>query len=177
VRKPQKVEIVQEIQEKLGRAKIGVLADFTGLKVEDMTRLRRQVKEVEGEVKVVKNTLLRRAAAEDKSAAPLSPQFVGPNALTLGYGDPVSLAQVLVKYAQEKPVFQLKGGVMEGQVLTAKEIDALSKLPPREVLLAQFLGLLQGVPTSLVRVLAATLQGLLTVLTALKDKKAEAGEA
>jgi large subunit ribosomal protein L10 len=177
VRKPEKVEIVQEIQEKLARAKISILADFTGLKVDDMTRLRRQIKEAQGEIKVVKNTLLTRAAEQEPSVAPLSPQFVGPNALALGYGDPVTLAQVLVKYAQERPLLKVRGGVLAGQLLSVQEIDALSKLPPREVLLAQFLGVLHGMPTALVRVLAGVIQGLLQVLTALKDKKAEAGEA
>jgi hypothetical protein len=67
--------------------------------------------------------------------------------------------------------------VLSGQVLTAQEVDALSKLPDREVLLAQFLGVLQGVPTALVTVLAGVIRNLLNVLVALKDKKAESEPA
>jgi large subunit ribosomal protein L10 len=177
VRKLEKAEIVQDIKERIGRSQFNILADFTGLKVEDITRLRRQIREADGELKVVKNTLLERAAAGDSSMAPLASQFLGPNSVTFGYGDPVALAKVLVKFAQEKPQFKLKAGVLSGQMLTAQELDALSKLPDREVLLSQFLGVLQGVPTALVMVLAGVIRNLLNVLVALKDKKAEAEPA
>ena len=170
MRKAEKAEIVQEIQEKLARAKIGILADFTGLQVEAMTQLRRQIKESGGELKVVKNTLLHRAAAET-SVAPLSPQFTGPNALALGYADPVAVAKAIIKFAQDKPLLKIRAGVLAGQVLTAQEIDALSKLPGREVLMAQLLGVLQGVPTALVTALAAVIRSLLNVLVAIKDQK------
>ena len=177
MRKLAKAEIVGELQERIGRSHFNILADFTGLKVEEMTRLRRQVREVDGELRVVKNTLLTRASGGDTPMASLSSQFVGPNAVTFGYGDPVALAKVLIKFAQERPQFKLKAGVLSGQVLTAKDVEALSKLPDREVLLAQFLGVLQGVPTALVSVLAGVIRNLLNVLVALKDKKAEAEPA
>ena len=175
MRKLEKAEIVQELQERIGRSQFNILADFTGLKVEEITRLRRQVREADGELRVVKNTLLERAAGEDSPMASLKSQLVGPNAVTFGYGDPVALAKVLIKFAQEKPQFKLKVGVLAGQVLTAQEVDALSKLPDREVLLAQFLGVLQGVPRNLVTVLAGIIRNLLNVLVAIKDKK-EASE-
>ncbi len=174
MRKSEKAEIVQDIQAKLGRSQFRILADFTGLKVEDMTRLRRQIQDADGELKVVKNTLLGRATGGD---SPLSSHFVGPNAVTFGYGDPVGLAKVLVKFAQERPKFTLKAGMLADQVLTAQEVEALSKLPDREVLLAQLLGVLQGVPTALVTVLSGVIRGLLNVLVAMKDKKAEAEPA
>ena len=142
MRKLAKAEIVEELQERIGRSQFNILADFTGLKVAEMTRLRRQVREVDGELRVVKNTLLTRASGGDTPMASLGSQFVGPNAVTFGYGDPVALAKVLIKFAQEKPKFKLKAGVLSGQVLTAKDVEALSKLPDREVLLAQFLGVL-----------------------------------
>ena len=177
MRKLAKAEIVGELQERIGRSQFNILADFTGLKVAEMTRLRRQVREVDGELRVVKNTLLTRAAGGDTPMASLGSQFVGPNAVTFGYGDPVALAKVLIKFAQEKPQFKLKAGVLSGQVLTAKDVEALSKLPDREVLLAQFLGVLQGVPTALVTVLAGVIRNLLNVLVALKDKKTESEPA
>lgn len=177
MRKLEKAEIVQDIKERIGRSQFNILADFTGLKVEEITRLRRQIREADGELKVVKNTLLERAAAGDSPMASLAPKFLGPNAVTFGYGDPVALAKVLIKFAQERPQFKLKAGVLSGQVLTAQEVEALSKLPDREVLLAQLLGVLQGVPTALVMVLAGVIRNLLNVLVALKDKKAEAEPA
>ena len=177
MRKPGKAEIVQEIQGKAERANIGILTDFTGLKVEDMTRLRRQIQEADGELKVVKNTLLLRAAAGDSPLASLTSQFIGPNALTLAYRDPVALTKVLIKFAQERPQLKIKAGVLAGQVLSFKELEALSKLPAQEVLLAQLLGVLQGVPTALVTVLSGVVRHLLNVLVALKDQKAGAQPA
>jgi large subunit ribosomal protein L10 len=173
VRKQQKAEIVQEIREKVAKSQIGILTDFKGLKVEDMTRLRRQVQEAAAELTVVKNTLLRRAASDDSPLGPLMEHFTGPNALTLGYEDPVAVTKVLIKFAQEKPQLQIKGASLGGQALTLKDLEALSKLPAREVLLAQLLGVLQGVPTALVTVLAGVIRNLLNLLVALKDKKGE----
>jgi large subunit ribosomal protein L10 len=162
---------MEELREKAGRAQLGVLTDFTGLKVETMTQLRRQVKEADGELKVAKNTLLRQSAQGDSLMAPLADQLAGPNAVAFGYTDPVALAKLLVKFAQEKPLFKIKGGVMGRQVLSPKDIEALAKLPAREVLLAQLLGAMQAVPTGLVTVLAGVIRGLLNVLVALKDQK------
>ena len=177
MRKQQKAEVVQHIQEKAAKAQIGILTDFKGLKVEDMTRLRRQLQEVSGELTVVKNTLLRRAGIDDALLAPLLSHSTGPNALTLGYADPVALTKVLIKFAQDKPQLAIKGGALGGQALSVQDLEALSKLPAREVLLAQLLGVLQGVPTAQVTVLAGVIRNLLNVLVALKDKKAESEPA
>jgi large subunit ribosomal protein L10 len=171
VRKLQKAAIIEDIQSKMARSQIGILTDFTGLKVEDLTRLRRQLQEADGELKVVKNTLMERAVAGDSHMALLQAHFTGPNALTLAYQDPVAVAKILVKFAQEKPQFKIKAGVLGGQLLDAQAIDALSKLPAREVLMAQLLGVLKGVPTALVTVLSGVIRNLLNVLVAIKDQK------
>jgi large subunit ribosomal protein L10 len=171
VRKLQKAAIIEDIQSKMARSQIGILTDFTGLKVESLTRLRRQLQEADGELKVVKNTLMVRAVAGDSHMAPLQAYFTGPNALTLAYQDPVAVAKILVKFAQEKPQFKIKAGVLGGQLLDAQAIDALSKLPAREVLMAQLLGVLKGVPTALVTVLSGVIRNLLNVLVAIKDQK------
>ena len=169
-----KDKIVQEIREKVSRSQIGILTDFKGLKVEEMTRLRRQLQEASAELKVVKNTMLRRAAADESPIGPLLAHFTGPNALTLGYADPVALAKIVTKFAHEKPQLEIKAAVLGGQLLTPKDLESLSKLPAREVLLAQLLGVLQGVPTGLVTVLAGVIRGLLNVLVAYRDQRAEA---
>jgi large subunit ribosomal protein L10 len=172
--KPQiekKAKIVEDIQERVSKAQIGILADFTGLKVESMTLLRRQVKEAGGELKVAKNTLLKRAAGEGNLIEPIREDLVGPNALVLGYEDPVALAKILIKFAQDMPLLKIKGGVMGGQPLTVQEVDALSKLPVREVLLAQLLGLIQATPQRLVTVLSGVIRNFLNVLVALRDQK------
>ena len=177
MRKQQKAEIVQAIQEKVAKSQIGILTDFKGLKVEDMTRLRRQLQESDAELTVVKNTLLRLAGADDSPLAPLLSHATGPNALTLGYADPVTVTKVLIKFAHDKPQLVIKAGALGGQALTLKDLEALSKLPAREVLLAQLLGVLQGVPQGLVMVLAGVIRNLLNVLVALKDQKAESEPA
>ena len=170
----EKEKIVQEIREKVSRSQIGILSDFKGLKVEEMTGLRRQLQEAGAELQVVKNTLLRRAAAADSPIAPLVSLVTGPNALTLGYADPVALARIMTKFAQDKPLLAIKGAVMSGEFLSPKDLEALSKLPAREVLLAQLLGVLRGVPTGLVTVLAGVIRSLLNVLAAHRDQQAEA---
>ncbi len=120
MRKQEKAEIVQAIQAKVAKSQIGILTDFKGLKVEDMTRLRRQLQEASAELTVVKNTLLRRAGADDSPLAPLISHATGPNALTLGYADPVTVTKVLIKFAQEKPQLVIKAGALGGQALTLR---------------------------------------------------------
>ena len=176
--KPQiekKAKIVQDLEERVGKAQIGILADFSGIKVGPMAQLRRQVKEAGGELKVAKNTLLRRAAGETSLIKPVAADLKGPNALVLGYEDPVALAKLLVKFAQDLPLLKIKGGVIGGQTLTPTDVDALSKLPSREVLLAQLLGLLQATPQALVNVLSGVIRNFLNVLVAIRDEKEKAG--
>jgi hypothetical protein len=85
----------------------------------------------------------------------------------------VALAKILIKFAQDKPLLKIKGGVMPGRPLTAQEVDALSKLPAREVLLAQLLGLLQAPPQALVNLLSGVIRNFLNVLVAIRDQKGE----
>ena len=92
----------------------------------------------------------------------------------LGYDDPVALAKLLVKFAQDLPLFKIKGGVIGGQTLTVADVTDLSKLPAREVLLAQLLGLLQAPAQGLVNVLAGVIRNFMNVLVAIRDEKEEA---
>jgi len=177
--KPQiekKAQIVRDLQDKVNRAQIGILADFSGIKVGPMSVLRRQMKEAGGELTVAKNTLLKRAAGEGSLIAPIADGLKGPNALVLGYDDPVNLAKLLVKFAQDLPLLKIKGGVIGGQTLLPQDVEALSKLPAREVLLAQLLGLLQSPPQALVNVLAGVIRNFLNVLVAIRDQKEESCE-
>jgi large subunit ribosomal protein L10 len=169
--KEKKSEVVAALQEKLGRAEFNILTDFKGLKVAEFTQLRRELKEAGGELAVVKNTLLKLAAADSETAA-LDKFLVGPTAIVLGYQNPVEVAKILAKYAKDKPdKFILKAGVLGRSVLTDKDVVELAKLPPREVLLAKLLGALQGVPTSLVSVLSGILRKFLYTLKAIEEKQ------
>jgi len=170
--KEKKSEVVAALQEKLGRAEFNILTDFKGLKVAEFTQLRRELKEAGGELAVVKNTLLKLAAGDSETAA-LAKYLVGPTAIVLGYQNPVEIAKIVSKYAKDKPDnFIVKAGVLGHSVLTDKDVVELAKMPPREVLLAKLLGALQGVPTSLVSVLAGILRQLLYTLKAIEEKKA-----
>jgi large subunit ribosomal protein L10 len=169
--KEKKSEVIAALQEKLGRAEFNILTDFKGLKVAELTQLRRELKEAGGELAVVKNTLLKLAAADSESAA-LEKFLVGPTALVLGYQNPVEISKIVAKYAKDKPDnFILKAGVLGRSLLTDKDVVALAKLPPREVLLAKLLGALQGVPTSLVSVLSGILRKFLYTLKAIEEKR------
>ncbi len=170
--KSKKTEVIATLQEKLGRAEFNILTDFKGLKVAEITQLRRELKEAGGELAVVKNTLLKLAAADTETAR-LENFLVGPTAIVLGYQNPVEIAKIVSKYAKDKPDnFILKAGVLGRSLLTDKDLVEISKLPAREVLLAKLLGALQGVPTSLVSVLSGILRQFLYTLKAIEEKQA-----
>ena len=169
----QKEAVVSEVSERLSRARAVVLTDFRGLKVEQMTELRQQLREKDLDYMVVKNTLLRLAAAGTPTEALLE-GLEGPNGMALGYDDPVNLAKVLTEFAKTNPKFEVKKGLLEGKIINTAQVEALSKLPSREVLLAQLLGTMNAVPQGLVTVMAGIVRSLLNVLKAIEEQKAEA---
>jgi len=154
VRKDEKVRLVTELGEKLRSAKVTVLARAQGLTVAQTNRLRREIRGVNGECKVAKNTLAKRAIV----STPLqgSERWLdGPTALVLGYDDPIAVTKVVAKWADaEGEKFTIKGGVFEGELLEPKAVVALSKIPSKDVLRAQLLGVLQASAQKLVRLLA-----------------------
>ncbi len=165
-----KQALVDGIREKLESSQAVILVDYCGLTAEQMANLRRQLREKGSELRVVKNTLALRAA-QGTSLAQALDLFKGPTAFVYGYQDPVETAKVLVKFAKEVEQLELKGGLIEGKVFGPEDVDALSKLPSRDVLLATLLATFNAPITGLVNVLAANLRGLVTVLNAIKDKK------
>jgi large subunit ribosomal protein L10 len=97
--------------------------------------------------------------------------FTGPNAVAMGYGDPVAPAKVLTDFAKDNNVFEIKSGVLDGAVLDNAQIKALADLPSREVLLGMFVSTMHSVPTGFVRLLAEIPRQFLNVLQAVKDQK------
>lgn len=169
--KQNKQQVVAEMHEKLAKAKAVFLADFRGMSVEKATTLRNDLRGAEVEYKVVKNTLLELASAETE-AAMLAPHFKGPTAVALTYSDPVAAAKVLAKYAKDQQAaFVLKGGVLSGKIITAAEIQALSELPSREVLIAKMLGSMNAPATNFVGVLAAIPGSFVRALDAIRQQK------
>ena len=166
----EKQKIAEDLRDRLSKSAIIVLTDYKGLDVAAMNDLRRRLRAEEIEYQVVKNTLLIRAA-EDNDIALIKDYFKGPSAIALSYDDPIAPAKVLSEFAKENKKLEIKAGVMNGQVLDAKAIKALAKLPSREVLLGQLLSALNAIPTSFVRTIAEVPRSLVSVLAAIRDQK------
>ena len=165
-----KQQITEDLHARFARSAIIVVTDYKGLDVTSINDLRRKLRQSDIEYQVVKNTLLVRAA-EDTEVALIKDHFKGPSAVAISYDDPVAPAKVLTQFAKENDKLEIKVGVLNGKVLDVQAIKALATLPSREVLLAQFLSVLNAVPTSFVRALAEIPRSLLNVLTAIKDQK------
>ncbi|MFH1887433.1 MAG: 50S ribosomal protein L10 [Pseudomonadota bacterium] len=170
MKKQDKEKVVQELHERAAQARFFVLTDYRGLKVSQMSELRRGLGAAQAECQVVKNTLLRRAA-QGLELESLSKDFTGPCALVMAYGDPVEPAKVLVKFAETNKAFEVRLGLLRGRRVNAEGIKALSKLPPRNVLLAQVLSTMNAVPQGFVRALADVPRRMVNVLAAIRDQK------
>lgn len=142
--------------------------------VESVTKLRKSLRPVESEMKVVRNTLARRALAdypEMKSA--LEDKLVGTNAIVFAYGDASASAKALSKFGEDIEAFQLKTGVMEGQALDEAKIKYLATLPSKDELRAKLLGALQGPMSKMLGTLQAVPAGFVRALNAYAETKKE----
>ena len=175
MRRAEKIESVESIQQDLGRATVAVLAEYRGLSVVQLNRFRRAVREADGRCRVAKNTLAKRAVSASKYDK-LTPMLRGPLALILGFKDPVAIAKLTVKFAEELPKLEIKGAVLDGQLLPAEEVKALATLPSREVILAQLLGLLQAPAAQLLRTLNEPAARLARLVDALGKRAGGASE-
>ena len=166
----EKKQIVKDIRERFSRSKVVILTDYKGLDVTMINDLRRKLREAEIEYRVVKNSLLIRAA-EGTDVALIKDSFRGPSAVALSYDDPAVPAKILTKFTDEHKELEIKTGVMNGKVLDLSAIKALSVLPSRDVLLGQVFPALNSVPTALVCALSDIPKRLLNVLLAIKQQK------
>lgn len=152
------------------KAKALVFAGYRGLRVSEMTDLRARLRKGQSTIKVVKNRLMKRALRE-RGLEQLEEFFRDPTALAMSDGDPVSPSKILAEFAKSHDRLQIKGGFMDGRVLSAKEVDAIAKMPSREVLLSRALGSMQAPATNIVGVLAAVPRTLLYALNAIRETK------
>ena len=166
----EKVAIVEELSGRLVTAKLAVVSDYRGLTVPVISQLRRELKQCNADIKVAKNTLLR-LAIKGTPFEPMDPFLEGTTAVTFADLDPVAPAKVLVEFVKNNPKLEIKSAVLDGKLLTADDLKALSKLPGKDQLRAQLLAVMLAVPTSFVRVLSAVPQKALYALQAIKDKK------
>jgi large subunit ribosomal protein L10 len=176
MRKEQKTALVAEMQEHFGRASIALVSEYKGMTAGEAADMRRRLRAIRGEMRVAKNTLIRRAI-KDTPYAPLDAQLGGPVGVILAFADPVELAKTVSGFDKELgDKFKIRGGVLDGKPLSAEEIQALATLPPREVVMAQLLGLLNAPATRLVRLLNEPGSMLARAIDAI-GKKNGAGEA
>jgi large subunit ribosomal protein L10 len=152
MRKDQKGTIVEGLSENLGRASIALVSEYKGMTAAQSDDMRRRLRAVRGEFRVAKNTLVRRAIKDTRYEA-LGEKLGGPVGLILSYADPVELAKTVTSMRELADKFKVRGGVLDGKALSAEEVQALAALPPREVIFAQLLGLLQAPATRLARLL------------------------
>jgi large subunit ribosomal protein L10 len=165
-----KAEEIATLSEKFGRSKAAFLVDFKGMTVEQVTSLRKKLVPVEAEMKVVRNTLAVRALMDHPKSEALKDSFVGNNAIVFAYSDASASAKALTDFSKDVELLQVKVGVMDGSLLDKNRIKALASLPTKDVLRAQFLGLLQAPMQKFVGTLAAVPSGFVRVLAAQKDK-------
>jgi large subunit ribosomal protein L10 len=173
VNREEKVAEVEELSGKFAKARIAIVADYKGLTVPVLQELRHNLRRNEAEFRVAKNTLLVRAV-EDTEFKGLQEHFVGTTAVAVSYGDPVSPTKILTDFCKDHPELKIRSALLDGKLLSADDIIALSKLPSKEVLLGQMLSVMNAVPTGLVRVLSGVPRTFLYALQAIKEKKEQA---
>jgi len=138
-----KAAIVEEVTEKFKVASSVVVVDYRGLTVDEVTRLRKQLRDANVEMKVIKNSILTRAA-KAAGLEGLEEVFTGPTAVAFSNEDVVAPAKIIDEFAQDAKALEIKGGIIEGKVSSVEEITALAKLPSREGLLSMLLSVLQA---------------------------------
>ncbi len=169
-----KEEQVAELQDTFSRAQVGILTDYRGLTMAEMSVLRRKLRESNIEYKVVKNSLAQ-IAAKNAGKEALTDKFVGPVAVAFGFGEPPETAKAVMDYIKaSKSIMTVKAGFFGDVVLEAAGVEQLAKLPSREVLIAQVIGGIQAPISGFVNVLAGSVRGILNVLQARKNQLEEA---
>jgi len=177
VTKAKKVEQVQVLSTDIKEAGTAILATFKGLKAAQTEELRKTVRSAGGTYKVVKNTLAERAAEGSKLAEGLK-NLAGVTSIAYTTGDPVALAKALSRYAKDNPEFTFKAGIVDGRVISIKEIDALATMPSKEEIYSKLLFLLNSPAQRLATVINATGRDLAVVVNqAVKENKFAGGAA
>ncbi len=169
--RPEKEAVVKELTDKFSSAKSLVITDYLGLNVAEMTELRSKLREAGVEFKVVKNTLAT-IAANDVEMEEMTEYFSGPTAIAFGEDDAVSPAKVLVEFAKDHEVLEVKAGLLNGEIISKEKVESLAEIPSREELLAKAFASMKAPLSGLVNVLQGNIRGLVQVLNQIKEEKA-----
>ena len=167
----EKAVIIEAIKAKAEASCIAVVTDFKGMTVEELTNLRVALRNVGGELHVVKNTLAR-IAFTDGTHDSIKNTFKENCAIALGSDDPVAVAKAVQDFAKTSKIFKVRCASLEGKAMSAAQVEALAKMPNKQQLLGQLLGTLNAVPTNFVSLFANIQRGLLYALKAIEEKKA-----
>lgn len=168
--RPEKEATVEEVKEKLSGAKGSVLTDFRGLKVQELSELRKNLRDNGIEYKIYKNTLAK-IAAKKVGFDELSVFLEGPTAFAFGNDDAITVAKILNDFAKSHAKLSLKAGIVEGKVLDADGIKAVANLPSRDGLIAQVVGMLQAPISGLAYVLNGPVSSIAVVLNRIAESK------
>ena len=178
MKKEEKATAIAELHEKFSRAKLAVMTECSGLEVNHVTELRRQLRGVKAEFKVMKNTLAARAVEGTQIVAAKS-HFKGPLAVLIGYDDPAVATKILrdfIKAEKREEKMKITVGVLDGNLLQAEQLLAVASLPSKAVLISMLLSAMQGPARGLVYALSGLMRGLVGVLAAIQDKKKGEGD-
>ena len=170
-----KTREISSLSEKFGRSKAAFLVDFKGMDVESVVKLRKTLKPINSEMKVVRNTLAIRALSDHPDLKPsLEDHLLGTNAIVFAYEDPSAAAKALATFGKEVEAFQMKSGVMDGAPLDAAGITYLATLPGKNELRGMLLGTLAAPMTKLLGTMQAVPGSFVRVLNAQKEKLEQA---
>jgi len=171
----QKTDLATTLKDKFSKAQVAIFADYKGLSATQADELRRSLRTHQAEVKVLKNNVARLITKEGEfgdDAKTLMDGVVGPTLVAFAYADPAAVAKVIHKFAQDHEALKLKDSLMGKKRIDVSGVEALAKLPSKEVLVAKLLGTMNAPITNFVGVLAAVPRSLVTVLSAIEKKKA-----
>ena len=174
--KTEKTEMVESLAGDLAKSSNAIIFAFAGLKVPEVTELRRQVRGTQSKYLVVKNTLALRATKGTALEA-VAEHFTGATAVVYNQTSPVALAKVLTNFAKTNPNLVFKGALIEGQAVAASEIRAIAELPSREELVSKLLFVMQSPLRRLVTVLNGPVRNLAGVVSQIADQKSKSGPA
>lgn len=172
---PQKDKTVAELRELIAGSKAAFLTDYRGLTVAEVTKLRIKLREQKAEYHIVKNTLFK-VALGGEVIPELDTLLTGPTAIVFANEDIVAPAKSILDFvaASKKPEVKIKGGYLDGKVYTVEQVEAISKLPPREQIVAQLIGTLDGPISNFVGTLDGIISEFVRTIQAIADQKGEA---
>jgi large subunit ribosomal protein L10 len=174
----QKNEVVAELKEVFSASKGAILTDYRGLTVAEVTNLRRKLRPMGAEYHIVKNTLFKLAVG-DQITPELETLLTGPTAIVFAREDVVAPTKAALDFitALKKPEIKVKGGYIDGKIYTPAQVTALSKLPPKEQIIAQFVGTLNAPMSEFVGTLDGIIGEFVRTVQAIADKQGETAAA